>query len=130
MGSFSVMRPPPRPTADNSQPVTRPELKAKILAAREILGRDVVTDDDLWRLEREGRFAGLGLGAGSPEGAAATTNGSANGKAAANAPPSRVAAAPPSMPDPSVPTQGPPVPTGVTPPPAVTSVADMPAPSK
>ena len=35
MGSFSVMRPPPKPTADNSQAVVDPMLKAKILAARE-----------------------------------------------------------------------------------------------
>ena len=57
MGSFSVMRPPPRPTADNSQPVVDPALKARIVAAREILGKDTVSDEELWQLERQGRFA-------------------------------------------------------------------------
>jgi len=59
VGSFSVMRPPPRPTAANSAPVDDPLLKAKIIAARAILQRDVVSQEDLWRLEREGRFANL-----------------------------------------------------------------------
>jgi hypothetical protein len=63
MGSFSVMRPPPRPNAENSQFVADPALKAKILAAQGILGKDVVSDDDLVRLERLGKFAGLDLGA-------------------------------------------------------------------
>lgn len=58
-GSFAVMRPPPRPTKENSTPVTDPVLLAKIKKARELLGQQFVTDEDLWRLEREGRFAGL-----------------------------------------------------------------------
>jgi hypothetical protein len=61
MGSFSVMRPPPRPNAENSTLVTDPLLQAKILAAQGILGKDVVSADDLVRLERLGRFASLGL---------------------------------------------------------------------
>ena len=105
MGSFSVMRPPPRPTADNSRPVVDPTLKAKILAAREILGKDTVNDEDLWELERQGRFASLALPGDAP---ARTT-----------AP--RTLARPPAMPDPGLPTVGPPVPTGVTPPPTVTA---------
>ena len=103
MGSFSVMRPPPRPTADNSRPVVDPTLKAKILAAREILGKDTVNDEDLWELERQGRFASLALPGDAP---ARTT-----------AP--RTLARPPAMPDPGLPTVRPPVPTGVTPPPTV-----------
>ena len=39
VGSFSVMRPPPAPNADNSTPVTDPQLAAKIRLARERLGK-------------------------------------------------------------------------------------------
>lgn len=31
-------------------------LKAKILSTREILGKAFVTDEDIWRLEHEGRL--------------------------------------------------------------------------
>ncbi len=58
-GAFSVMRPPPVPTADNSTPVTDPMLKAKIVRAREVLGTDVVSQEDLWALEQSGAFDGL-----------------------------------------------------------------------
>lgn len=58
-GAFSVMRPPPRPTKENNNPVADPLLKAKILAARKILNRPYVTDEDLWALERQGKFAEL-----------------------------------------------------------------------
>jgi hypothetical protein len=77
---------------ENSDPVTDPNLEAKIRAAREILHQEVVTDDDLWRLEREGQFANL-------------SNIAAEGKRVpANA-------APPAPPGPNHVTQGPPVPT-------------------
>jgi hypothetical protein len=56
-GTFSAMRPPPRPTKENSNPVVDPLLKAKIIAARKILNRPYVTDEDLWALERQGKFA-------------------------------------------------------------------------
>ncbi len=59
MGSFSVMRPPQKPTAANSTVVDDPMLKAKIIAARAILKRDTVSQEDLWQLEREGKFANL-----------------------------------------------------------------------
>jgi hypothetical protein len=116
MGSFSVMRPPPPPTASNSQPVVDPALKAKIVAAREILGKDRVNDEDIWQLERQGRFAALAPtpGADAPAHAIAAS----------------VAARPPAMPDPGLPTRGPPVPTGVTPPPSVTAADTPSAPSK
>ncbi|WP_240359020.1 hypothetical protein [Pyxidicoccus trucidator] len=55
-GTFSVMRPPPQPTKENSTPITDPLLMAKVKKARELLGQPFVTDEDLWRLEREGRF--------------------------------------------------------------------------
>jgi hypothetical protein len=58
-GTFSVMRPPPRPTKENSTPITDPVLMAKVKKARELLGQQFVTDEDLWRLEREGRFKDL-----------------------------------------------------------------------
>jgi hypothetical protein len=58
-GAFSVMRPPPRPTKEKSDPVQDPVLKAKILAARKILNQQYVTDEDIWRLEREGKLANV-----------------------------------------------------------------------
>lgn len=76
-GTFSVMKPPPRPTKENSTPVTDPVLKARIQRARELLHQEYVTDEDLFRLEREGRFADLKVDAKSkPSGAAAPTSGS------------------------------------------------------
>jgi hypothetical protein len=66
MGVFSVMHPPERPTAENSKPVSDPLLKAKILAARDILKKDVVNDVEIAQLEREGKFAQLDVQAGSP----------------------------------------------------------------
>ena len=107
MGSFSVMRPPPKPTADNSQAVVDPMLKAKILAAREILGKDTVNDEDLWRLERQGRFADLV----APTSAAGTATATA----------ARPSVRPPAKPGPGVEAYGPPVPPGETPPPPVTT---------
>jgi hypothetical protein len=59
IGSFSVMRPPPRPTPENSTPITDPRQVAKIERARQQLGKDVVSDEDLARLEREGAFRDL-----------------------------------------------------------------------
>jgi hypothetical protein len=119
MGSFSVMRPPPPPTANNSQPVVDPQLKAKVLAAREILGKDTVNDEDIWQLERQGRFADLTPGSDGPA--------SAN---PARANPVSATVRPPAMPDPGLPTRGPPVPTGVTPPPSVTTAETPSAPAK
>jgi hypothetical protein len=113
MGSFSVMRPPPRPTADNSQPVIDPALKARIVAAREILGKDTISDEDLWQLERQGRFADLPPASDPAR--------EATSPASPASAPARPLARPPAMPLPEPPTLGPPVPTGVTPPPAVTA---------
>jgi hypothetical protein len=58
-GRFSIMRPPPKVTKENSRPITDPVLLAKVKKAREILGKDVVNDEDIWRLEREGQFKDL-----------------------------------------------------------------------
>jgi hypothetical protein len=61
-GTFSLMRPPPHPTRDNNTPLTDPVLLAKVKRARELLHQEFVTDEDLLRLEREGRFAQLDVG--------------------------------------------------------------------
>ena len=54
-GRFSVMKPPPLPTKEDHQPVSE-MMRRKILRAREILGKDVVNIEDIWRLEKEGQF--------------------------------------------------------------------------
>jgi hypothetical protein len=59
MGTFSIMRPPDAPTRDKNIPVTDGLLAAKILKAKELLGKATVTDEDLWELERQGQFMGL-----------------------------------------------------------------------
>ena len=59
LGAFSVMRPPPAPTREDSVPVTDPVLRAKILAARKLLGKALVTDEEIFRLEAEGAFSQL-----------------------------------------------------------------------
>ncbi len=69
-GTFSVMRPPPKPTKENSNPVVDPLLKAKIIAARKILNRPYVTDEDLWTLERQGKFAEINAKFQAEQGAA------------------------------------------------------------
>lgn len=79
-GTFSIMRPPPRPTKENSIPVKDALLLARIKKARELLRQEYVTDEDLLRLEREGRFAGLKVeapppGAASPPSAPSGGNG-------------------------------------------------------
>lgn len=58
-GVLTVMRPPPKPTKQNSRPVTDKYLQAKILRAREILGQAYVTDEDILRLEKQGAFDDL-----------------------------------------------------------------------
>jgi len=58
-GFFPVMTPPKLPTADDHQPVRDPALGARIRRARELLGKDYVTDEDLWALDRRGAFDDL-----------------------------------------------------------------------
>jgi hypothetical protein len=55
-GSFSIMMPPPKPTQEKHDPVTEQQQQTKIRAAMRILGKQYVTDEDIWRLEREGRL--------------------------------------------------------------------------
>jgi hypothetical protein len=58
-GKFSIMRPLPRPTREANRPVRDPVLLAKIRAARRILGQDYVSDEDILRLDREGKLTDL-----------------------------------------------------------------------
>jgi hypothetical protein len=65
-GQFSVMRPPELIPREQREIITDPVLKAEILEARKLLGRDQVNDDDLMRLEREGAFDNLRVAATMP----------------------------------------------------------------
>ncbi len=49
-GGFSVLKPPPKPTAENSTPISDPVLIGKIKKAMRLLHKDVVSQEDLWRL--------------------------------------------------------------------------------
>jgi len=55
-GELTMLRPPPRPTRENSIPVEDPEMALKIRRAMSILNQASVSQEDLWRLEREGRL--------------------------------------------------------------------------
>ncbi|HYO54129.1 hypothetical protein [Archangium sp.] len=80
-GTFSIMRPPPRPTKENSNPITDPVLLAKVKRARSLLQQEFVTDEDIFRLEREGKFADLKVEASQkPSGNVAPTGGTLNGR--------------------------------------------------
>jgi hypothetical protein len=58
-GQFSVMRPLMPPTRERHSKITDPGLQARIVRARELLQRPLVSEEDLLRLEMEGRFADL-----------------------------------------------------------------------
>ncbi|MFZ5893810.1 MAG: hypothetical protein ACOY0T_22300 [Myxococcota bacterium] len=58
-GSFSLMRPPVAPTREHHRPVTSAALKAKIVAAQRILGKPLVSAEELGSLERRGAFENL-----------------------------------------------------------------------
>ena len=55
-GNLTLLRPPPRPTRENSVPIDDPAMMAKIRRAMAILKQDTVSQEDLWRLEREGKL--------------------------------------------------------------------------
>jgi hypothetical protein len=74
-GSFSVMKPPLKPSADAGTTVIDPLMKQKILLARQMLGKDTVDDEDLWSLERQGAFSDLKV---SPADSAAAAAAAAN----------------------------------------------------
>lgn len=54
-GSFTLMA-PPKLDPEKSPKVTDPAFKDRLLAAMQILGRDQVSDEDLMRLEQEGKL--------------------------------------------------------------------------
>jgi hypothetical protein len=58
-GAFSVMKPPSPPSKAHHDPISDPLLTAKVQIARDVLHREYVTDEDLWALERAGKFAGI-----------------------------------------------------------------------
>lgn len=55
-GQVTIMKPPPKPTPENSLPVHDPAMVRKIKRALSILKQDTVSAEDLLRLEREGRL--------------------------------------------------------------------------
>ncbi|HEX8824521.1 MAG TPA: hypothetical protein VF794_31655 [Archangium sp.] len=79
-GTFSVMRPPPKPTKQNSNPIADPVLLAKVKRARELLQQEFVTDEDIFRLEREGKFADLKVEANQTPAQAAPVGGTSTGR--------------------------------------------------
>jgi hypothetical protein len=97
-GTFSVMLPPPKPESpDAGLRVFDPIMTQKILMARQILGKDVVDDEDIWALERQGAFANIK----ADPAAIAAARQAEHAAAMANGFPS---------PQPMVPSRGPPVP--------------------
>ena len=58
-GVFSVMVPPPAPTVDNSIPVRDPLFRAKIRRSMALLGKKLVTEEEIARLEADGAFSDL-----------------------------------------------------------------------
>ena len=55
-GELSVVKPPPKPTKENSHWVRDPALTAKIQKAMAILKQDTVSREEISRLEREGKL--------------------------------------------------------------------------
>ncbi len=51
-----MMKPGPKPTKENSRPVADGVLGEKVRKARQILGQDAAYDEDLRRLERQGKL--------------------------------------------------------------------------
>jgi hypothetical protein len=79
-GTFSVMRPPPPPTKETGTQVTDPVLLAKVKRARELLQKPYVTDEDIFRLEREGKLADLKVEPTAPAPGAAPPGGASAGR--------------------------------------------------
>jgi hypothetical protein len=57
-GAFSLLRPPRLPTKEENVPVLEPAFRAKVLAARRLLHKDYVTDEEIHDLEAKGVFKG------------------------------------------------------------------------
>ena len=55
-GELTILRPPPVPTRENSIPIQDPAMVQKIRRAMTILNQQTVSQEDIWRLEREGKL--------------------------------------------------------------------------
>ncbi len=55
-GELTLLRPPPAPTRENSIPIQDPAMVQKIRRAMTILNQQTVSQEDIWRLEREGKL--------------------------------------------------------------------------
>src|SRR5207253_2868980 len=55
-GELALLKPPPRPTRENSVPIQDPAMIQKIRRAMGILNQETVSQEDIWRLEREGKL--------------------------------------------------------------------------
>jgi hypothetical protein len=55
-GEAVVMKPPPTPTRENAVPVADRKVAAKIRMAMKILGKQSVSLEEMWELEREGKL--------------------------------------------------------------------------
>ena len=55
-GTLTLLRPSPRPSRENAVPVSDPAMVQKIRRAMAILKQETVSQEDLWRLEREGKL--------------------------------------------------------------------------
>ena len=55
-GELALLRPSPRPTRENSVPIQDPAMIQKIRRAMAILNQETVSQEDIWRLEREGKL--------------------------------------------------------------------------
>jgi hypothetical protein len=55
-GELTLLRPPPAPTRENSIPIQDPAMVQKIRRAMTILHQQTVSQEDIWRLEREGKL--------------------------------------------------------------------------
>jgi len=55
-GELALVRPSPRPTRENSVPIQDPAMIQKIRRAMTILNQETVSQEDIWRLEREGKL--------------------------------------------------------------------------
>ena len=54
-GELALLRPSPRPTRENTVPIQDPAMIQKIRRAMAILNQETVSQEDIWRLEREGK---------------------------------------------------------------------------
>src|SRR5438067_3435682 len=55
-GELTLLRPPPAPTRENSIPIQDPAMVQKIRRAMTILNQQTVSQEDIWRREREGKL--------------------------------------------------------------------------